>query len=269
MPELPEVNTLSAALNHHLCGDSFAAWQSHSTHLRKPIPDFKAAKTILNKPVQRVFRQAKSIFFDFGSKLFLHVHLGMTGYFELFGNKNASALNKHEHLRLELSSGRVLSYFDPRKFGLIELLTVLPLSAPEPFNASFALDYLQLVCSKSRRQIKTLIMDQKVVSGIGNIYANEALHLARIAPERISSQISNEELKRLRESIILVIGKAVASGLRSLEPEYRVNSTTTHFPIETNVYGRLGEYCATCKKTQILRVIVGGRSSFFCPICQK
>lgn len=267
MPELPEVNTLAVALNKQLLGDSIKNWQRLSPRLRCPIPGAEDAASLIGKPVKAVKRIAKSLYFDFGCKLLLHVHLGMTGSFNL--TEEESSELRHEHLRIKLASGRVLSYFDPRRFGVIELCSLPEVLVVEPFVGNLTDKYLASLCRRSERSIKSLIMDQQILAGLGNIYATEALFVAGILPFRAASSLAGLELLRLTRAIIEVTDAAVKSGLHSLEPDYLVNADTTHFPIITNVYGQQTKLCPKCHSGIIKRQIIAGRSSCYCPLCQK
>jgi formamidopyrimidine-DNA glycosylase len=267
MPELPEVNTLARALDHQLKGDSIISWQPLAPKLRKPLPDTQSAEVILEQPIRRVFRQAKSIFFEFATGHYLHVHLGMTGYFRLM-NDNSDP-DKHRHLVIELLSGRTLSYFDPRKFGVVEILHRLPDKVPEPFKDDLSIEYIRLACQKSRRAIKTMIMDQSIIAGLGNIYAGEALFKAGIMPDRPASELSKAEVTRLYNAMLEVIDSAVTAGLKSLLPNFYIDEETTHFEIDTSVYQKAGLLCCQCRKQSIEKIDIGGRSSFYCRNCQK
>ena len=266
MPELPEVNTVVAALDYHIAGDEVVSWKPSCKKLRKELPTEKQATGILKQKIKRIFRIAKSIFFEFTGKYYLHVHLGMTGFFAL--SEQRKKYEKHEHLRLILKSGKILSFFDPRKFGVIEIVDRLPEKVPEPFSKSLTLEYMTALCNKSNRPVKSLIMDQKKIAGLGNIYANEALFKAGVNPQTAASYLNSQQVARLYHSILLVIDKAIKSGLKSLKPDYKIDRNTAHFEIETLVYGQKGELCSKCKSAKIKKIIVGGRGTFYCPVCQ-
>ncbi len=267
MPELPEVNTLCLALNHQLKGDAIIAWQRFSPKLRKPLPDSSAARSLFKLPIVRVFRQAKSIFFDLATDRFLHIHLGMTGFFTL--ECETLGAEMHKHLQLQLKSGRCLSYHDSRRFGVIEIVESLPKKVPEPFSGDLTVEWLKKSCESTDRPVKCLIMDQKVIAGLGNIYANEALFRAGIRPDRPANSLASAQVKKLTHEIITVVENAVNAGIASLQPDFGVDSETTHFDIETLVYGLHGQNCPVCRRYQLQKMTLSGRSSFFCPGCQK
>lgn len=267
MPELPEVHTVAVALNHHLQGDKILDWQRLSPKLRRPLPGISEVKRLIQMPIVRVFRQAKSIFFDFGFNEYLHFHLGMTGYFKFMQKPRQK--QKHEHLRIMLASGRVLAFIDSRRFGVVEVVRALPERVPEPFKNDLTLKYLKQICQNSNRQIKVLIMDQAMIAGVGNIYASESLFKAGIMPDRPAASLKQTELQKLYRAMLEVIGKSVDAGLKSLLPDFSLDHDTGHFDIETLVYGQEHSICSKCGKAEIENSRLSGRSSFFCPICQK
>lgn len=268
MPELPEVNTVAATLRHFFVGEKLVGWLRLAPRLRRPIPDHGHVKAMFEAELRQILRIAKSIYFDFGSKLALHIHLGMTGFFSV-PNKGAKP-EKHEHLRLEFASGKILAFSDPRRFGVVELVPLPKKRVPEPLTGSLDAKYLAAACNGSGRSIKSLIMDQQTIAGVGNIYASEALFGASIRPERIAGDLTMLEIKALTASLIMVIETAIASGLDYQQQHgWFLNSETTHFPITTRVYGRAGQSCEKCCHGQIETIKIAGRSSFFCPVCQN
>ncbi len=268
MPELPEVNTVAAVLRHFFAGERLAEWQRLAPRLRRPIPDAGQAKVLFGAELKQVRRIAKSIYLDFGTEQSLHIHLGMTGFFSM--PKKGAKPEKHEHLRLKFASGKILAFSDPRRFGVVELVPLPQKCVPEPLNSDLDAKYLAAACKGSGRSIKSLIMDQQIVAGAGNIYASEALFAAGIRPERTAGSLTGREIKALATSLIEVIEAAIASGLDYQQKHgWFLSSETTHFPIETKVYGRTGQLCEKCGRGQIEAIKIAGRSSFFCLVCQK
>lgn len=268
MPELPEVNTVAAALRHFFAGEKLAGWQCLVTRLRRPVPDSMQIKALLGFELRQILRIAKSIYFEFGSEQALHIHLGMTGFFTL--PEKSAKPEKHEHLRLEFASGKILAFSDPRRFGVVELAPLPQKHVPEPLSGDLDAKYLAAACRGSGRSIKSLIMEQQVIAGAGNIYASEALFVAGIRPDRTAGSLSGHEIKALTASLIRVVETAIASGLDYQQKHgWFLNAETTHFPIETKVYGRAGQPCETCGCGHIENIRIAGRSSFFCPVCQK
>ena len=268
MPELPEVNTVASALQHFFAGEKLSGWQRLTPRLRRPIPDREQAKALLGAELRRIIRIAKSIYFDFGSEQALHIHLGMTGFFSMPAKSEGP--EKHEHLRLEFASGKILAFADPRRFGVIELVPLPQKKVPEPLAGDLDAKCIASACKGSGRSIKSLIMDQQIIAGAGNIYASEALFGAGIRPDRIAGSLTGREIKALTMSLIKVIQTAIASGLDYQQKHgWFLNAETTHFPIETKVYGCAGHSCEKCGRCQIETVRIAGRSSFFCPVCQN
>ena len=267
MPELPEVNAVAMAMNELLAGDAIAGWHRLSPKLRRAMPTKAEFARLLGKPLVAVKRVAKSIYLDFGVALFLHAHLGMTGSFTLADQPPVDL--KHEHLRLSLLSGRVLSFCDPRRFGIIELVTGMPVRVVEPFAGELTAEYLT-ECCQSGRSIKSLIMDQSIIAGVGNIYASESLLLAGVRPDRPADSLAQAEVAAVVAGLVTVIAAAIASAERQQRLHgLHLNSQTAHFPIVTHVYSRAGELCGLCARGEVASLRIAGRSSFFCPICQK
>jgi formamidopyrimidine-DNA glycosylase len=267
MPELPEVNTLAVALAKQLIDDSISVWQRISPKLRQPIPDAVGAMPVTGRRIKEVRRVAKNIFLDFGGRHFLKIHLGMTGYFFLTAKKPPQL--KHAHLQLQLASGRTLTFCDPRRFGSIEITGLPADRVVEPFAGVLTPAYLKDVCAGRACSIKALIMDQQIIAGLGNIYAAESLFKAGIRPDRPAGSLKPGELKKLCSACIAVIEAAVKAGIDSLGGQPEIDDQTTHFDIETLVYDRQNEVCPKCHKCRIEMVRISGRSSCFCPTCQK
>ncbi|HAE40497.1 MAG TPA: bifunctional DNA-formamidopyrimidine glycosylase/DNA-(apurinic or apyrimidinic site) lyase [Candidatus Riflebacteria bacterium] len=267
MPELPEVNTLAVALTRQLRGDSITEWHRLSPKLRLPIPGSKEARAIIGGKIVGIKRVAKNLYFDFAGELFLKAHLGMTGHFHLTPEPLKEL--KHAHLRLKLQSGRILTFCDPRRFGSIEITAFPDECVTEPFAGILTPQYLATVCAKKQCSIKALIMDQQIIAGLGNIYAAEALFAAGVRPDRAAASLSRTELKKLCQAIIAVIDKAVKDGIASLTDHPVINGDTTHFEITTLIYGQQGGLCSKCRKGTVEMIRIGGRSSCYCPLCQK
>ncbi|MFZ5952052.1 MAG: Fpg/Nei family DNA glycosylase, partial [Candidatus Rifleibacteriota bacterium] len=189
------------------------------------------------------------------------------GFFVLESETRGAEM--HKHLQLQFKSGRCLSYHDPRRFGVIEIIEKLPKRVPEPFSGDLTVEWLKQCSESTDRPVKCLIMDQDVIAGLGNIYANEALFRAGIRPDRPADSLSSGQLKKLTHEIIAVVENAVNAGIASLQPYFSVGPDTTHFDIETLVYGLNGQNCPVCRRYQLQKMTLSGRSSFFCPGCQK
>ncbi|MBU1107298.1 MAG: bifunctional DNA-formamidopyrimidine glycosylase/DNA-(apurinic or apyrimidinic site) lyase [Candidatus Riflebacteria bacterium] len=267
MPELPEVNTLVTALSRRLRGDSIIAWQRRSPKLRGPIPDSTEAGVLTDRKIVDIRRIAKSIYFDFGCSQLLKVHLGMTGYFLLTSESCPEA--KHAHLMLRLASGQMLTFCDSRRFGSIEITSWPDKVVVEPFKSKLTATYLATACNSRQCSIKALIMDQHIIAGLGNIYASEALFKAGIRPDRSAGSLKPTEIKKLCSACIAVIDAAIKAGNASFGDKPEIDRGTTHFAIETCVYDQQNQICQKCQKSKIAMVRISGRSSCFCPTCQK
>lgn len=269
MPELPEVNAVAQLLNQTVVDDEIADIQIYCEKLRYLLPTKQEFSAIINKKIRAVTRAGKIILFDCGGDQYLLAHLGMTGAFVLrAGNDEAQTKLKHEHVKLSLSSGRCLSFVDPRKFGYLIIDTKPEQLAPEPVKEQLSKVYLSKLCQATGRPIKLLILDQKNIAGLGNIYANEALFVAGIHPSRPALSLSKIEISRLHKAILKTIEKAMTKGLNRIRQRPLVDTETIHFPINPMVYGEDGQACKKCKAL-IKKIMLSGRGTFFCPYCQK
>lgn len=264
MPELPEVETVVRELKH-LIGDQIV---SLKVHWFKTVNDKeKIFRTqLLKQPITDVFRRGKYICFAFKNKVILTIHLRMTG-------KLVFSLSKkdHKHCRLEfgLKANNTLYFIDIRKFGRMELWeenNLLPDLGPEPLEKEIVYNALLKYCGK--KEIKKVLLDQKILVGVGNIYADEALFQAKIHPELKFNTISKKRIAILSEVIPKIL-KASIKNMGTTLSDYR---TTKNVGGENQnylkVYGQTGLACEQCQST-IKRIVVGGRSSHFCPVCQK
>lgn len=269
MPELPEVETVRRGLLPVLVGQKIAGVTVRNRSLRQPI-DADLPNILAEKKIANIQRRAKYLLFDFADGLLL-VHLGMSGSLRL--SKNEHDLRKHDHVIVQFANQRQLRYHDPRRFGLILWSTtkqspLLNNLGVEPLTAGFSGDYLYAKATKRSCQIKNLIMDGKVVVGVGNIYANEALFAARINPLRAAKSLSPQECKKLVKSIKQILQIALKQGGTTLRDFKNCNDEVGHFAHQLQVYGRAAQACIKCRAF-LLRVVSGQRSTFYCPQCQK
>ena len=292
MPELPEVETIARGLHARIAGDRIeSVWLGSKPQTMKSPPAEMAA-TLENTRIAQVRRMGKHIVFDLerngvgkgapavrktsrGSTkrkgvLSMHpqwiVHLGMTG--RLVVSDPEAELEKHTHAIVKLKSGRELRFIDPRRFGRLsvaghgdfEASGVEPLEVgKEPFVALFR---------GRKTPIKSALLNQKLLRGVGNIYADEALFRAGIRPRRRASTLSREELGRLYHSIREVLREAITAGGSSSSDYVDADGDEGFFQLQHRVYGREGEKCLTCK-AWVKRVVIAGRSSHYCPRCQR
>ncbi|GGI88827.1 bifunctional DNA-formamidopyrimidine glycosylase/DNA-(apurinic or apyrimidinic site) lyase [Legionella impletisoli] len=270
MPELPEVETTRWGLYPHLIHQSIEQVLIHQSSLRRPIPDnFNAlckGKTILD-----ITRRSKYLILTLTEGAIL-IHLGMSGHLRIL-DKNI-ALKKHDHVEVILSNQQRLRYHDPRRFGLWLYTNCDPLTHPlltklgkEPLTESFNIDYLahRAICKK--QSIKSFIMDNQIVVGIGNIYATESLFMSGIHPLTPAGTISKDRLERLIHAIKSILSQALQAGGTTLKDFYSSDGKPGYFALNLNVYGRQGLSCKICH-SKIESVIISGRRSTFCPQCQ-
>ena len=270
MPELPEVETTRAALAPHLTGRTVTAATLRRTDLRWPI----AAEISTLLPGQRILevrRRAKYLLLDtaVGSAL---LHLGMSGSLRVIPAHIPP--RPHDHVDLILDNERVLRMHDPRRFGSVLWQapgTVHPLLAalgPEPLSDAFTGDYLYALSRRRRAPVKTFLMDQAVVVGVGNIYAAEALFASGIAPRRPAGQISRERYRLLATEIRRVLESAITQGGTTLRDFISPDGNTGYFVQQLSVYGRGGEPCRNCGRP-LKQALIGQRTSVWCSHCQR
>ncbi|MCD6534533.1 MAG: bifunctional DNA-formamidopyrimidine glycosylase/DNA-(apurinic or apyrimidinic site) lyase [Deltaproteobacteria bacterium] len=273
MPELPEVETVAAALRCHLPGRRVAGVAVRCEKLRRPMP-VKALQNLVNEAICGVRRRAKYLLIDMNDGQTLVIHLGMSGTLRLdAAGENAE---RHDHLDLELDNGKILRFRDPRKFGLVMVvkpneqgeIKELGELAPEPLSGDFTTDYFYDLSRKRTTAVKNFIMDQRRVVGVGNIYASESLFRARIRPTTAVGKLGKERCQRLVTVIKKVLAEAIATGGTTISDFYGVDGSEGAFARELQVYGRTGKPCVKCGQP-IKKLTIGGRSAFYCPQCQK
>lgn len=273
MPELPEVETVAAALRGHLPGLKVTGVTIRCEKLRRPIP-VKALQNLVDEAIVGVRRRAKYLLVDLSGGQTLVIHLGMTGTLRLADIGETAA--RHDHLDLQLDNGKSLRFRDPRKFGLVMVVTPnqkgeikeLGELAPEPLSEEFSSDYFYHLSRKRTTPVKNFIMDQRRVVGVGNIYASESLFRTHIRPTTAVGHLGRERCQRLVETIKEVLSEAIATGGTTISDYRQVDGSEGAFARELQVYGRAGEPCIICCQT-IEKIVIGGRSTFYCPQCQK
>ena len=293
MPELPEVETVRRGLEPAMDGARFAKVDVNRPDLRWPLPkDFKAR--LQGKTVTGLGRRAKYLLADLSSGDVLLMHLGMSGSFHVFREDGGKKLARyhherephaaHDHVVFHMSSGAIVTFNDPRRFGSMKIvprskLDAEPLLArlgPEPLGNAFDAAMLAAACMGKKTSLKAALSDQRVVAGLGNIYVCEALYRARLSPKRIAATIAtktgapNERAERLVEGIKAVLNDAIRDGGSSLRDHRLTDGELGMFQHRFRVYDREGEKCPTrgCGGT-VKRIVQNGRSTFYCPACQK
>jgi len=270
MPELPEVETTRAGLAPHLIGRRITGITLRRPDLRWPIPE-EIAEQLPTQKILAVRRRAKYLLIDTapGSAL---LHLGMSGMLRVL--PASTPVEAHDHVDIAIDSGRVLRFTDPRRFGCLlwqpagqthDLLRDL---GPEPLSDDFDGDYLFALSRGRRAPVKTFLMDQAVVVGVGNIYAAESLFRAGIAPNRDAGKVSRERYARLAASVKQILAFAITRGGTTLRDFLSPDSAPGYFEQELFVYGREGEACKTCGRT-LRGLRLGNRATAWCSRCQR
>lgn len=271
MPELPEVETTLRGLAPHLTGQIVQNVIIRDPRLRWPIPA-ELPELLRGQIIRRLWRRAKYLLigFDHGT---LILHLGMSGSLRMLTSHQAAL--PHEHFDLVLRNGTVMRLRDPRRFGAVLWhegdVTSHPLLAalgPEPLENGFDGEYLYAATRRRKAAIKLVLMDNHVVVGVGNIYANEALFRAGIRPQLAAGKLSRERCTLLCKTIREVLRAAISKGGSSLRDYVDSDGKQGYFQQDYFVYGRSGESCRRCG-TAIRQLRQGQRASFYCPRCQK
>lgn len=279
MPELPEVECLSRAVRETLVGTTITDLKFFRSDLRSPIPTDQLTDTLVGQKVLDVFRRSKYLLLKTPRGLAV-IHLGMTGNLLARPSSDPELPHTHVIFAYEDDRGRpgYLHFVDPRRFGRLECLHEADLGGhilfrslgPEPLDSS-PRNLGAYLFEKSRKRkvpIKNFIMDAKILVGVGNIYASESLFRAGISPRRRAGSVSIERYERLAEAIQTTLKAAIAAGGTSFRDFKNASGDPGYFSINLNVYGREGEPCPNCQKS-ILTLRQGGRSTYFCAICQK
>ena len=277
MPELPEVESLRRILKRSVTGRTITGTRIGRLPLRrKKTGNF--GPHIHGKRIERVDRRAKYLILDLSGEHVILVHLGMSGSLTCRDRDfDSSEFNpRHDHVEFHLDDGSRLVFNDPRRFGIVRLVARAALPAlrelkdigPEPLSDEFNADYLAEKAHGRSVAIKNLIMDQKVVAGVGNIYASEVLYRAGVRPTRRAGNLKRREIDRVAKFIPIILRDAI-DGRGTTFRNYRDSEGRPGtFADRLRVYGREGDKCYRCS-TVIKNVIVGQRASFYCPTCQK
>ena len=293
MPELPEVETVRRGLVPVMEGARIRKVELRRPDLRVPLPA-KFVERVQGKTVESLSRRAKYLLADLSSGEVLMMHLGMSGSFRVVAEGTHATPGKfhhersqdraHDHVVFHMSSGARVIFNDPRRFGLMLLIPRPELAdhpsmkgmGPEPLGNSFDPATLAQACANKKTSLKAALSDQKVVAGLGNIYVCEALNRARLSPKRSASSLATKSGKpqpraeKLVDAIKAVLHDAIKAGGSSLRDHRRTDGELGDFQHNFRVYDREGKPCPTphCRGT-IKRIVQAGRSTFYCPVCQK
>ena len=286
MPELPEVETVRRGLEPVLSDARLARVRANRPDLRFPLPD-GFVQRLTGARILRLDRRAKYILAPLDRGDTLVMHLGMTGRFEIAAPEGTvrpgdfarvvTPEDKHAHVIFETEAGAVVTYYDPRRFGFMDLIPTdridqhpwFATMGPEPLSDAFDAKTLEKAFANRKQGPKTLLLDQRTVAGLGNIYVCEALHRAHISPFKPSGGIARKRLGPLTTAIKAVLAEAVEVGGSTLKDFAAADGALGYFQHRFRVYDREGEPCPTpgCKGV-IAREVQAGRSTFFCPVCQ-
>jgi formamidopyrimidine-DNA glycosylase len=269
MPELPEVETIARGLAQRVSGDVIdSVWLGRKPEPLKS-PALEIAAALEHSRIATVRRMGKHIVFDLEhngvpAQAQWIVHLGMTGRLQVC--EPQAEILKHTHAILKLASGRELRFVDPRRFGRLSVARGFDAGGIEPLEAD--LDRFLDLFRGRKTPIKSALLNQKLLRGVGNIYADESLFRVGIRPRRRASTITRDQLGKLLVSVKEVLREAIALGGSSISDYVDADGEAGFFQLQHRVYGREGEPCLVCK-TPIKRIVIAGRSSHYCPKCQK
>ena len=291
MPELPEVETVRGGLQPVLEGHKLARVEARRPDLRFPLPQ-NFVQTLTGATITKLERRAKYLLARLDRDVTLVMHLGMSGRFEithplLEGPEKAVRPGqfhyapdphpKHAHVLFETEAGTRVTYYDPRRFGFMDLIDTKALPqhpwfagmGPEPLSEAFDAEVLRKAFKDRKQGPKTLLLDQRIVAGLGNIYVCEALNRARISPFKAAGGISRPRLEKLTAEIREVLHEAIEAGGSTLRDHVRPDGALGYFQHRFRVYDREGEPCANKDGGIIARKVQAGRSTFYCSVCQK
>ncbi len=281
MPELPEVETVCRGIRPSLEGRLIKNVLVRNRSLRQKIPaNFE--KTIAGSVVESVVRRAKYIIINFDNQWSLLWHLGMSGRVTVFDASKSDDTGpeflKHDHVAFETDDGTWVVYNDTRRFGLMVLCKTDDLAehklmkdiGPEPLSNQFHAPMLKQKLSGKKTSIKQALLDQRVVAGLGNIYVCEALFRSKISPKKLAGEVSLKKLEGLCAQVRDILLEAIGAGGSTLRDHAQVDGELGYFQHSFQTYGREGEDCAhkNCK-SKVAKIVQGGRSTFYCPTCQK
>ena len=274
MPELPEIEVLRRSLEPHLVGDSIERVEVRNPALREPVETARLRRRTQGRQVTALRRRSKYLLIDLEGGQTVTVHLGMSGRLTLVPADEPREL--HEHVAFHLRSGRRLRLRDPRRFGLVFALPTADLAGDphfahlgvEPLEAGFSGEFLARAAAGRRGPVKAFLMDARIVVGVGNIYASEALFRAGVHPARTVSRIAAARWRRTADSVVAVLRQAIAEGGTTLNDFADGEGRSGYFQVSLSVYDREGFPCPICGRP-VRRIVQAGRSTYFCPRCQR
>ncbi len=286
MPELPEIEIVKRSLFKKINKAKIVNVKINNKNLRYKVP-YTLTKKLINEKILKISRRSKYLIFHFKNKLLL-VHLGMSGKFLIVRSKDnkmfktsfyydLNILTKHNHIYFVLNNGFVLIYNDTRRFGFFKLYNTTQLNkiiflkklGLEPFSKKLNVRYFEKFVKNKKKNIKNLLMDQTFVSGLGNIYVNEALFMSKIKPLRICNDLNKSEIKNLISNIKKILKLSISKGGSSIRDFQNTLGKSGNFQQFFNVYGQKNKNCSRIScKGKIKKIVISNRSSFYCNRCQ-
>lgn len=280
MPELPEVETIKRELDRKIADKKIAGVILESSFEKKVSPaGVKFVVFLVGKRIKKISRRAKLLIFDLNAGQFLLIHLKLTGqlvYVSKAERPVSKLPNKFTRVTFCLSGGDYLFFNDLRKFGYMKFVDAVGLEAElkkygiEPFDKNFSFDaFVQIIERRKNRTIKNVLIDQTLIAGIGNIYSDEICFCAGVRPTRLVRTLLDVGRKRIFSQIRKILSAAIKHKGSSVDDYVKSDGQQGSYQKMLKVYGRVGEVCRKCKKSKIVRVKINGRSSCYCPNCQK
>ncbi len=276
MPELPEVEVICRGLRPYLVGRRVESISHNGKQLRCAVPIDPMRSHLLGQQITSVERRAKYLLIHFNPETLLIIHLGMTGQLGIF--RTGSPTLVHDHIFWHLDNRMELRYNDTRRFGSVHLLAGTGIrkqkdhffarTGLEPFSDTCTATYLQIKAKGKKQPVKTFLMNTEVIAGIGNIYANESLFRAKLHPGRQAGKLKRKEWDTLLYHLRETLRWAIACGGSTISDFINASGEKGYFQANFSVYGKAGEACSTCQ-TIIEKSKQSGRSTFFCPLCQR
>jgi formamidopyrimidine-DNA glycosylase len=274
MPELPEIEVLRRSLEPHLVGDRIERVEVRNPALREPVETPRLRRLVTGRGILGLRRRSKYLLIDLEGERTVAVHLGMSGRLTLAPRGTPPEL--HEHLAFQLGSGRRLRLRDPRRFGLVFAYPTLEEAEDphfahlgvEPLEPGFSGELLAGAAAGRRGPVKAFLMDAGVLVGVGNIYASESLFRAGVHPARSVARVSPASWQRIAAAVGAVLRQAIVEGGTTLNDFADGEGRSGYFQVSLAVYDREGEPCLTCRRP-VRRIVQAGRSTFYCPGCQR
>lgn len=280
MPELPEVETIKEALKKVADGAFVYSVDIYNRNLRENIPD-NFEHIVRNHIIINIYRRAKYIVLVLDSGFSLIWHLGMSGRIKILDSNVSYIPEKHDHVIIKTDKS-VIVYNDARRFGLLTYVKTTDIASHrlfahigiDPFSEDFSPSYLIQMFENKKTFVKVALLDQSIIAGIGNIYASEALYEAKISPLRLCKDISFNDAERLVTAIKNTLSRAIAAGGSTLKDYKKPDGSMGYFQFQHCVYGKEGKQCPACtcdrmSGCKVKKIVLGGRSTFYCPRIQK